>query len=116
MTNQYPPAIQHLVNAVLTTTGDTDPHLRRSVEARAAQLGGRPTSTPAPEVPPDLTRYVDKIALHAYKVTDADVDALRQAGYSEDAILEITLSAALGSALSRLERGLAALEGASLCD
>ena len=51
------------------------------------------------------------MALHAYKVTDRDIDELKQAGYSEDAIFEITLSAALGAGQSRLERALAALEG-----
>jgi alkylhydroperoxidase family enzyme len=49
------------------------------------------------------------VAKHAYKVTDADVEALRHAGYSEDAIFEITLSAALGAGLARLERGIEAL-------
>lgn len=116
MTNQYPPAIQHLANAILTTPGDADAYLRHAVEARAAQLGGRSTTENRAEIPPELMRYIDKVALHAYKVTDADIEALRQAGYSEDAILEITLSAAIGAGLSRLERGLKALEGAFSCD
>jgi alkylhydroperoxidase family enzyme len=51
------------------------------------------------------------VALHAYKTTDADIEKLLQAGYSEDAIFEITLSAALGAGRARLERGLAALKG-----
>ena len=51
------------------------------------------------------------MALHAYRTTDQDIVALRTAGYSEDAIFEITLSAALGAGLARLERGLAALKG-----
>jgi alkylhydroperoxidase family enzyme len=116
MTNQYPSDILHLANAILTTPGDADSDLRYAVEARAAQLGGCPTTENIAEVPPELIRYIDKVALHAYKVTDADVEALRQAGYSEEAILEITLSAALGAGLSRLERGLAALKGRPLCD
>jgi hypothetical protein len=36
---------------------------------------------------------------------------LRRAGYSEDAIFEITVSAALGAGMIRLERGLAAMKG-----
>lgn len=109
MTNQYPPVIQRFVDAVLTTPGDTRDELRCAVEARAAQNGGRPANHASDEVPEDLTRYVDKVAKHAYKVTDADVEALHHAGYSEDAIFEITLSAALGAGLARLERGLEAL-------
>ena len=43
------------------------------------------------------------------KETDNDIEALRQTGYSEDAIFEITISAALGAATARLARGLSAL-------
>ena len=111
MTNQYITGVQQLIDAVLTTTGDTEPNLRCVVEARAAQHGGRPIRSEEGEVPSELTRYVDKVALHAYTVTDADVEALRRAGFSEDAIFEITLSAALGAGVARLERGLWALKG-----
>lgn len=95
--------------ATLGQPGVTDPSLRRAVEARAARLGGRPGS--GADVPPALTRFVDKVAQHAFRVTDDDVRALRQAGHSEDEIFEITASAALGAGLGRLERGLAALRG-----
>ena len=100
---------QRLLEAVLTSDGETDPTIRRAVEALAAQLGERSTLQ-ADTVPPELVSYVKKIALHAYKATDEDIEALGKAGYSEDAIFEITLSAALGAGMARLERGLAALE------
>jgi alkylhydroperoxidase family enzyme len=54
---------------------------------------------------------VDKVAQHAYKVTDEDVAALQAAGNSDDAVFEVTVAAALGAALARLERGMAALRG-----
>ncbi len=102
--------IQRMIEAVLTTPGDTDLALRRAVEQGAAELGGRP-NVKASEVPPELAAYVKKVALHAYKTTDEDIEALRNARFSEDAIFEITLSAALGAGMGRLERGLAALKG-----
>ena len=111
MASQYPDRIQPLVDAVLSTPGDSETGTRRAVEAYAARLGGRPVDEAAGQVPAELTRYIEKVALHAYKVTDGDIEVLRQAGYSEDAIFEITLSAALGAGLARLERGLAALKG-----
>ena len=43
--------------------------------------------------------YVKKVAKHAYEVTDKDMTALRQAGYSDDQIFEATVSAALGVVL-----------------
>lgn len=108
---RHMPLVRGLVGSILTTAGDTDPALRRTIEARSAALGGRPGAAGADGVPEALRAYVDKVARHAYKVTDRDLDDLKRAGYSEDAILEITLSAALGAGMSRLERGLAALRG-----
>ena len=100
---------QRLVTAVLTSEGDTDPAVRQAVESLSAHLGGRLTFR-TETIPPELISYIKKIALHAYKTTDEDIEALHNAGYSEDAIFEITLSAALGAGMARLERGLAALK------
>ena len=110
MDDRYTAQVRRLVDAVLTSAGDTDPDTRRAVEGRAAALGGRPVGTMC-ELPAALDAYVDKVARHAYKVTDDDIAALRQAGYSMDAIFEVTLSAALGAGMSRLERGLATVKG-----
>jgi alkylhydroperoxidase family enzyme len=52
-------------------------------------------------VPDEASSYVDKVRRHAYKVTDEDVGALRSAGWSEEAIFELTVATALGAALSR---------------
>ncbi len=110
MDDRYSEQVRRLGEAVLDGPGDSAPVLRRAVAEWAASLGGRATAT-APEVPPALLGYVETVARHAYKTTDEHVAALKQAGYSEDAIFEITLSAALGAGMARLERGLAALRG-----
>lgn len=57
-----------------------------------------------------MKRYVQKVARYAYKVTDEDVEALLQAGYSEDQIFELTISAALGAGISRRDAGLESLQ------
>jgi alkylhydroperoxidase family enzyme len=101
--------VERLQQSVLAGPGTTDVALRRAVEARAAADGGRPGEAAA--LPPELVDYVDKVSRHAWQVTDEDVARLQRAGYSEDAIFELTLAAALGAAMGRLERGLAALEG-----
>ena len=103
---RYSALTQRLVDAVLTTPGHTPSALRRAAMARAARPGG-----PADGVPAQLAGYVDKVALHAYRVTDDDLAALLRVDSSEDAIFEITASAAVGAALARLDRGLAALRG-----
>lgn len=102
--------IQNLVEGVLNGPGHSTPELRRAVEQKSAAHAGRlPESSDS--LPQELAAYVDKIALHAYKVTDEDIQTLREAGHSEDAIFEMTLSAALGAGMARLERGIAAMKG-----
>ncbi|HEY6156546.1 MAG TPA: hypothetical protein VIV88_03795 [Gemmatimonadales bacterium] len=99
---RYAAYTARLVDTVLTQPGHMPPELRQAVVARAAGTGGE-------DVPPALAVYVDKVARHAYKVTDEDLGRLQHAGHSDDALFEVTVSAALGAALGRLERGLAAL-------
>lgn len=89
---------ERLLDAVLSAPGSTPGAVRQAVVQRG--------SVPAP-----LAAYVEKVGLHAYKVTDDDVLALQRAGYSDDAIFEITVAAAVGAALHRLDRGIAALRG-----
>jgi alkylhydroperoxidase family enzyme len=89
--------MQRLVEAVLAGPGQLDPIIRRAVAEGA-------------DVPEALRGYLDKVARHAYKVTDEDVEALREAGYSEDQIFEATVSCALGACMRRLEAGLSAIE------
>ena len=94
---------KRLLDAVQSGPATTPETLRRAVLERAA--GARDG------VPPSLASYVDTVARHAYKVTDQDVAALQAAGQSDDEIFEITVAAAVGAALHRLERGMAALRG-----
>ncbi len=110
MHERYAKHTRSLVEAVLTSPGETSSALRHASEAYAAQLSGR-ASSQTEQLPQELERYLSKVALHAYKVTDEDIEALRIAGYDEDAIFELTLSAALGAGMVRLEQGMAALKG-----
>jgi alkylhydroperoxidase family enzyme len=109
---RYAAYTAQLVDRVLAAPGHTPRELRRAVLARAARLGLTPGSG-GEDVPATLAGYVDKVAHHAYKVSDEDVGALQRAGTSDDALFEVTVAAALGAALGRLECGLAALRGES---
>ena len=110
LNEQYTKGMQALIEGVLASSGDTDPLLRRAIAAKASEHGGSHLDNNT-DIPPELTSYIKKVALHAYKTTDEDIETLLQAGYSEDALFEITLSAALGAGLARLECGLSALQG-----
>jgi alkylhydroperoxidase family enzyme len=102
--------IGDLRRAVLEGPGTTPPPLRQSAATQAAAAGGHALGTTG-ALPAELAAYVDTVARHAYRVTDEQVAELLAAGHSEDAVFELTVSAALGAGLARFERGLAALEG-----
>jgi alkylhydroperoxidase family enzyme len=96
MNDPYTERIKHLSQAVLSGPGQLDATLRQA----AASSG---------TVPAELESYVQKVTRSAYRVTDEDVAALLQAGYSEDQIFELTVCIALGAGLARLKAGQAAL-------
>jgi hypothetical protein len=55
-------------------------------------------------LPEDVRVYVAKVHDHAYRVTDRDVEAILALGYTQDQIFELTVAAAVGAGLGRLER------------
>ena len=59
---------------------------------------------------PRLDAYLAKVRAAAYKVTDADVQALKDAGVSEDEIFEQTVAAAISEGLRRLDAAAAAIQ------
>ena len=85
-----------LTQAVFESAAETEPALRRGV--------GAGSSVADPWGP-----YAEKVRDHSYRITDADVAALKAAGRSEEEIFEITVAAATGAALRGLNAGLRAL-------
>ncbi len=59
------------------------------------------SSTPAPA---EMDAYLEKVRDRAYTVVDRDIDELKAAGFSEDAIFEQTVSVAIAEGLRRLDR------------
>jgi hypothetical protein len=106
---RYPPKVVKTMQALLTRPAFSPPSLRQTVLTRATKLAEHVHSTEA--LPGDLTPYLDQVVFHADRTTVADVQRLKDSGYSEDQIFELTLCAALGAGLARLNRGLAALKG-----
>ncbi|HJQ30348.1 MAG TPA: hypothetical protein VJ827_13495 [Rubrobacter sp.] len=88
-----------LLQAVLESPAETDP----STRAAAYQSDG---------LPPLLREYVTNVRGESYRITDEDLQTLLSAGYSQDAVFEITVAAALGAAMRRLEAGLRVLREA----
>ena len=93
-------ARQALVRRILEGPGHA------SLSERRAAFDNRDLAAPVDEL-------VHKIAAHAYRVTDDDIDRARSAGFSEDKILEIVVCAAVGQASRQHDAALAALEAAA---
>jgi alkylhydroperoxidase family enzyme len=52
---------------------------------------------------PELASYLEKVRTRAYAITDADVETLKAAGFSEDEIFEQTVAVAISEGLRRLD-------------
>jgi alkylhydroperoxidase family enzyme len=59
-------------------------------------------ATSAPP-PPEMGAYLEKVRDRAYTVTDRDIEELKEAGFSEDAIFEQTVAVAIAEGLRRLD-------------
>jgi hypothetical protein len=55
------------------------------------------------EPPAELAEYLAKVREHASTLTDADLDALKAAGISEDTIFEQTVAVAIREGLRRFD-------------
>lgn len=95
-----------MLTALANQTGALELSLRRAIQQRASVLGAEPGDDP--RVPEPLRAYVDKVAKHAYKVTDEDLEGLQRT-YSTRQIYEVTVAAAVGASLARREAALALL-------
>jgi hypothetical protein len=56
-----------------------------------------------------VSALINKVAHHAYRVTDDDISEVKNAGLSEDQLFELIVCAATGEASRQYESGLAAL-------
>lgn len=89
-----------LVDGVLNGAGRTSP------EQRATAFGN--AGVPAP-----LQALIGKVVTSPTQVTDADFAAAKAAGFSEDQLFELVISAAVGHSARLYETGLAALAEAT---
>lgn len=67
----------------------------------AEQVVNDPQSADISAAEKRLLAYVDNVTRHAWKVTDADVEGLKEIGWSHEEILEATLVASLFNSINR---------------
>ena len=54
--------------------------------------------------PAEMAPYLEKVRDRAHTVVDSDLEALKEAGFSEDEIFEHTVAVAIAEGLRRLDR------------
>ena len=91
---------RELVARVLEGNGKAPAELRRAAFENAGL--SQPIST-----------LIEKVAHHAYQITDEDFAAVRVAGLSEDQVYEIVICAAIGQASRQYANALATLASAT---
>lgn len=89
-----------LVKRILEGPGEA-PH-----SDRRAAFANRGLSEP-------VSALVEKVALHAWRVTDEDIAAVRASGLSEDQVFEIAVCTAVGESNRQMDAALAALAAAT---
>src|SRR5262245_59541920 len=94
-------SVARLAQSAQYAPGATDHAFRLAVQQWATATRSTSQATDPAPIHPLVAAYVDKVSRHAYLVTDEDVAALKAAGYSEDAIFEITVAAAVAAGLDR---------------
>jgi len=57
-----------------------------------------------PPAPAEMSGYLEKVRDRAYTIVDRDIEALKEAGFSEDEIFEQTVAVAITEGLRRLDR------------
>lgn len=93
-------AARKLLDSVLGRRGRADRALREAALRRGAAATGvfpEPDGDGLGAAEP----LVDKVARHAYRVTDEDIAAARAGGWSEDEIFDAIVATALGAGFSR---------------
>jgi hypothetical protein len=100
-TSRHLAHVEALRRAILGPEGHTP------LVARVAAAAGDQTGTPT-------DAYLATVRTSSDRLGDADIEGLRMAGLTEDAIFELTIAAAFGESLRRFERAAAAVEGSAL--
>ena len=103
-----PPEVDIGRERIMTTSGKTASELRYGIDAFVTAQWEHHRKD-VPPIPEELHLYLTKLALYAYRITDKDVNALREAGYQNETIYEITLVGSFAAALVGLEQVFAAL-------
>ena len=90
-----------LVDNMLSNQGLSKKTVRQIIYDKLKNIVRKGNSTPIEEA--TLENYINKLALHAYKITEKDMQQLQLKGYSQAQIFELTAVAAVSAGKTRLD-------------
>ena|ERR1700760_3921520 len=93
---EYKKLYQDLTDRILKGKGESTPQQRQAAFDNT-------------DLPKSLNALIDKVANHAYKVTDNDIAAVKATGVTEDQLFELIICGAVGQASRQYQSGLIAL-------
>jgi hypothetical protein len=102
-------AARRLVDAVLGRRGRLDPS-RRLLALRHGAAATGVVAEPGVEELGGGGELVDKVARHAYRVSEDDIAAAQRAGYSDDEVFDLIVSTAVGAGMARRALGHSAVD------
>jgi hypothetical protein len=94
-------AARRLLDRVLGRGGRTDRSRREAALRRGAAATGAFPEPAGDDGLGPATGLVDKVARHAYRVTEEDIAEARAGGYTEDELFDLTVTTAIGAGFSR---------------
>lgn len=107
-----PEALEKGRQRLLRVPGVVEPSVRRAAEAFVTRAWGVERKG-APALEPVWEPYLSKLAKHAFRIVDDDLEALRGKGFTNEMIYEVTIAGCVGAALVGVEAVLRARFGAS---
>jgi hypothetical protein len=106
-----PPAADDVVQSVLGSEGATDAVVRlTALQHGGAVVTGDGNYDALSELGAAAAEIVDKVARHAYRITDDDVEAARAAGWSDHELFDVVVATAVGAGVTRRTLGRAAVD------
>jgi hypothetical protein len=104
------PAADDVVQSVLGSDGATDAVVRlTALQHGGAVVTGDGNDDALSELGA-AAEIVDKVARHAYRITDEDVDAARAGGWSDHELFDVVVATAVGAGVTRRTLGRAAVD------
>ncbi|MCX4241326.1 carboxymuconolactone decarboxylase family protein [Paraliomyxa miuraensis] len=108
MSFDFDTILEKMLASLFESDDPLAPLRRNAAKRTAARLGVGLEGT---ELDPGLQAYVDKVGKEPFKVVDEDIEELRKAGLSTTEIFDVTVGAAVGASLARLELGRKVMAG-----